>query len=372
MNKKVVYISGTRADFNLMLKPLLELRKHVNLIIIVTGMHLSKKWGYTTEEIEKYDFATQKCDIKLEIDDLYSMVKYFGLEITKLSDIINEVNPDLIFVEGDRGEALAGAIIGAHLNIPVVHHGGGDISDSIDNKIRNAITIFSDFHLTGNIESYNRLIKIGIPEKCVFNVGEPGLDDIIANNYTPKDQIYKKFEINPDEKLLLLIFHPNTKEYYSIEQQITTILKVIKELKIPTIGLYANADAGGNIINNSLDEYKKHTSHLRLFKHFNREDFYGLMNVCSSMIGNSSSGITELPSFKKPFICIGTRQKGRLKTDNVIEVNYDKKEIINAIHQALYDIDFIKKLENLTNPYGDGKSYLKISNNICRILKELG
>jgi len=366
--KKVIYISGTRADFNLMTKTLLELKKYVNLIVLVTGMHLSEKWGRTIQEIEDHKFKIVKADVKLDDNSLSGMTKSLGMEIIRISKVVEEINPDLILVEGDGGEALAGAIIGAHLNIPVVHHGGGDVSDSIDNKIRNAITMFSDYHLTGNIESYNKLLKMGIPVTNVFNVGEPGLDDIIAKNYTQKDEIVKKFDINLNKPLLLLIFHPNTREFTSVKTQIVQILEAIKELEFPTICLYSNADAGGKIINDTLDEYQSQFNYLQVFKHFYKEDFSGLMNVCSAMVGNSSSGLTELPLFKKPFICVGTRQKGRLKTENVIEVDYKKEEIIQAVKKGLYDDHFRKKLENLTNPYGDGKSFYKITNIIRRII----
>jgi len=367
--KKVVYISGTRADFNLMTRTLLELRNNVDLIIIATGMHLSDKWGHTIKEIEKYNFKIEKIKIVLYDDNLGAMSKSLGLLISKMTEKIERLEPDLIFVEGDRGEALSGAIAGSHLNIPIIHHGGGDVSDSIDNKIRNAITSFSDYHLTGNIESYHTLIRMGISEEKVFNVGEPGLDDIISKNYTQKDEIIKKYEINIDKPLLLLIFHPNTREHATIETQIVEILEALKNLKIPTIGLYANADAGGNIINKILNDYQAQMPFLRLFKHIFREDFSGIMNVCSAMVGNSSAGLTELPLFKKPFICVGTRQKGRLKANNVIEVEYNKNEIINAIKKGLFDEKFQKELENLKNPYGNGKSYIKITNVIRTILK---
>ncbi len=369
--KKVVYISGTRADFSVMIKTLLELKKYVDLIVIATGMHISQEWGSTIQEIERYGFNIKKVDMNLKGDTLSSMSKSLGLGIYRITDIIEEINPNLIFIEGDRGEALAGAIIGAHLNIPVVHHGGGDISDSIDHKIRFAITMFSDYHLVGNNESYNRLLKFGISENKVFNVGEPGLDTIIDGNFTQKEDIAKKFGINQNKPLLILIFHPNTKEFTSIKTQIVQIMEVIKELEIPTIGFYANADAGGDIINKILDDYKLKLPFLKLYKHAFREDYLGLLNICSAMVGNSSSGIIELPSYKKPFICIGTRQKGRFKAENVIKVHYDKDDIIKAIRKGLLNDQFKKKLEDLKNPYGDGKSYSKITNIIRNILQEM-
>lgn len=359
--KKLVYISGTRADFGLMKRTLLEINKYVDLIIIVTGMHLSNKWGNTIKEIYKYNFKIKRVSMPLSGENLGDMVESFAFGFQNIFLAIKNINPDIIFLEGDRGEALIGAIIGSHLNIPIFHQGGGDISDSIDNKIRDAITMFSDYHLVGNEISYKRLINFGISEKHLFNVGEPGLDDILKNDYTQKTEIIKKYSINPNEPLILLIFHPNTKEIESVEAQTIQIMEAIKKLEINTIGLYANADAGGNLINKILANYKAELPYLKLFKHFYREDFLGLMNVCSLMIGNSSSGIIELPSFKKPFVCIGTRQKGRLKLENVLEVGYVKEDIFKAINKALYDEDFKNNIKQIKNPYGDGTAYLKIT-----------
>lgn len=366
--KKVVYISGTRADFNLMSRTLVELEKHVDLTIIVTGMHFSEKWGKTIEEIKKYGFKLKKAKVHLYDNSLTEMVKIFGKQLIKISEIIKVLEPDIIFIEGDRGEMLAGALVGAYLNIPVIHHGGGDISESIDNKIRYAITMFSDFHLTGNIVSYNRLIKMGIKKNKIFNVGEPGLDDIFEGNYTSKEKIIEKFNIDTQKPLLLFVFHPNTQEYETIEVQIIQILEAIKELSIPTIAFYANADAGGNIINKYLEEYQEKLIFLKLYKHLFKEDFQGLMNTCSAMIGNSSAGLTELPLFKKPFICIGTRQKGRLKASNIIDVVPQKEQIVQAVKKGIFSKEFQDSLANLVNPYGDGKSYLNITNIILRIL----
>lgn len=366
--KKIAYISGTRADFGLMVKTLLELKKYFDITIIATGMHLSENWGKTLEEIKKYPFKVRRAEMNLKGNNLSEMVKSLGIGILNITDLIVDTQPDMILLEGDRGESLAGAIIGAHLNIPIIHHGGGDLSDSIDNKIRFGISIFADYHLVGNDESYNRLLNMGISKDKLFNVGEPGLDDIIAKKYTPKEILFKKFKIDQKSMLLLLIFHPNTNEFSFIKIQIKNILEAIKDLKIPTIAIYSNADAGGNIINKFLKQYESKLSFLSVYKNINREDYLGLMNICNALVGNSSSGIIEIPSFKKPFISIGTRQKNRLKPDNVIEVDYNKDNVIQAISKGLFDIEFRKTLENLTNPYGNGKSFLKITEIIRKIL----
>jgi len=365
--RKVAYISGSRADYSLIRRTLMELNKHVDLTIIATCMHLSQRFGSTVKEIEKDGLKIKKVDMLIDNDGLGAMVKSFGIGVYGITQAIEEINPDLIFVEGDRGESLAGAIAGAHLNISVVHHGGGDLGGSIDNKIRYAITMFSDYHLTGNDESRGRLIKMGIPKERVFNVGEPGLDDIYAGDFTSKEKVIKKYGITPDKPLILLIQHPNTEEYEDVEIQIKETLGAIKELKIQTVAIYSNADAGGRIINETLDDYAKELNFLKVYPHIERRDFLGLMNICDVMVGNSSAGIVELPSFKKPFVYIGTRQKNRLKAGNVIDVGYGRDKIIEGIKRALYDEKFRKKLKSIKNPYGDGKT----SSRIVKIISEI-
>ncbi|EHP89553.1 UDP-N-acetylglucosamine 2-epimerase [Methanotorris formicicus] len=371
MSCDVVFITDSRSEYSLMKRTLKELKKYIKLKIIATGMHLSEKYGYTVKEIEKDGFDVEKVESLLDSNSLGTMVKTLGIELYGITQIVERLNPKLIFVEGDRGDALAGAIIGSYLNIPVVHHGGGDISESIDNKIRYAISMFADYHLVGNIESYNRLIRMGIPKERVFIVGEPGLDDIYLGNFTSEEEIVKKFNINKKKPLALLIYHPNTKEFKDIEVQIKSILDAIAELKLQTIAIYSNCDAGGNTINNYLEKYSSKYDFIKVFPHINRKDFLGLMNICDLMIGNSSSGIVELPSFKKPFIHVGNRQRGRLTGGNVIFVGYNKGKIKESIYRALYDINFKEKLKNIKNPYGNGTAFLKITKIILNILNKV-
>jgi len=358
--KKVVYISGSRADYSLMRRALVMLNKQVDLTIIATCMHLSPKFGFTVKEIEKDGLKIKKVDMLTNEDSLGAMVRSLGNCIHRITEVIEEISPDIIFIEADRGESLAGAIVGAYLNIPVVHHGGGDLSKSIDNKIRYAITMFSDYHLTGNEESYRRLLSIGIPKNRIFNVGEPGLDDIYVGDFALKNEMIKKYNLNPEKPIIIFIQHPNTEEYGDTEKQINESLNAIKDLKIQTIAIFANADAGGRLINKTLEKYARGSDFLKVYPHIERRDFLGLMNICDTMVGNSTAGFVELPSFKKPFVNIGTREGKRLRAGNTIDVGYNKKEIIDAINKALYDEEFKKKLENIKNPYGDGKSSARI------------
>jgi len=367
--KKVVYISGTRADYSLIRRSLLELDKRVDLTIIATCMHLSKKFGYTVEEIKGDGLKVVEADMPLEEDTLPAMIQSFGIGVCGLGVTIENISPDLIFVEGDRGESLAGAIVGAHLNIPVIHHGGGDVGGSIDNKIRYAISAFSDYHLAGNKGSFERLEKMDVPENRLFFVGEPGLDDIFERDYPSKENIWRKFNIDPAGNLILLIQHPNTEEYDDVDRQINETLSALKELQIQTIAIYSNADAGGQLINKNLEDFAEENDFMAVYPHVSRRDFLGLLNACDVMVGNSSAGIVELPSLNKPFICVGTRQRNRLKTKSTIEVDYSKQEIVSSIKKVLYDKKFTKSIISIENPYGDGASSKRIVRKIMDILE---
>ncbi len=299
------------------------------------------------------------------------MAKSLGIGLYGITQILEEIKPDLVFIEGDRGESLAGAISATHLNIPIVHHGGGDLSGSIDDKIRSAITVLSDFHLTGNQESYLRLINSGIVEETIAMVGEPGLDDIILREYTPEDEIDAKFCLLSGQPLILLMHHPDTKEILDVETQMRIILDAINELEISTIAVYSNADSGGRIINSVLEKKAKELPFFQVFPHLERRDFLGLLDKCTIMLGNSSAGIVELPSFKKPFVCIGSRQNNRLRAGNTLNVNCDIDEIIDAVHFAMHDSSFIEKIKHIQNPYGDGCASEKIVSHIMRTLESI-
>lgn len=366
--KKIVYISGTRADFGLMKKTLQILDKRADLTIIATSMHLNLKYGNTIKEIEDCGFNIKKADTLVDNDDLAAMALTFGNQMRAFAPIIEKISPDAVFVEADRGESLAGAMVGAYLNIPVIHHSGGDLSKSIDNKVRFAITMFSDYHLVTNIRSYGELMGRKIAKEKVFIVGEPGLDEILEKEITPKDELAANYCLNLDKPLVLLVFHPNTEEWESAGKQIWAILNVLSRMKLQTIAVHANADAGGRAINEALESWCGQNKLLVAYPHIGRKDFLGLMNICACMVGNSSSGIIEMPSFKKPFVCVGTRQKNRLKAANAIETSYGEKEITCAIRKALEDKRFLEKLKTAKNPYGDGKSSLRIANTILRIL----
>ncbi len=366
--KKVVYISGSRSDYSLIKRALAGLNEITELTVVATCMHLSNQFGNTYRGIEADGFHVRKVDMLLDNNSLGSMAKSLGVGLYGITHVLEDLNPDLVFIEGDRDEALAGAIAAAHLNIPIIHHGGGDISGSIDDKIRYAISALSDFHLAGNQESYQRLLDAGIPAERITLVGEPGIDDIASGDYTSEDQIDAIYGIPSGKPMILLIHHPDTQANLDVGLEIKSILESIADLGIPTVAIYSNSDAGGRIINSTLDEKSKELPFLKVIPHVERRDFLGLMHRCHVMLGNSSAGIVELPSFKKPFVCVGSRQKKRLQAGNTISVKCSKAEIIDAIHFVMRNKLFTEQLSQIENPYGDGRASERIADKVREIL----
>ena len=365
--KKILIITERRADFS-RFKPIIKLiqkDKKLDYQLIVTGLHLVKKYGYTINEINKDKF---KIFSKFKMFDNEYFIKNDGAEMVRaigkvflnISHLLKKAKPDLILSGFDIAANFAISVAGAHMNIPVAHIQGGEVSGTIDESIRHATSKFSNFHFTANKETKNRLIKLGEIPKNIFPVGCPSIDALLSENLINKKLIKKKFKIDLDETFLLVIQHPVTSEQDTLSQ-INKTLSVIKNSKMQHLVVFPNNDSGSKKI---LQEIKK--TNLNYVPTLTLSEYRTLLSGKMILLGNSSSGIHEAASFKVPVINIGSRQSGRYKPINVINVNYDKKEIEKAIKKVKSQ-SFYKKIKNIKNPYGDGKSALKI----IQIIKKL-
>lgn len=361
--KKIVYITGTRADYGLMRSTLRSIEKQHNLdlSLIVTGMHLSHEFGYTMQEIERDNFKiAAKIPALFDQDTGSAMVKSYGRFIIELADVLEDVNPDMVLLLGDRWEAMAGAVVGAYMNKLVAHVAGGELSGSIDEPNRHVITRFAHLHFVATENYAQRLVKMGEETHRIYVVGAPGLDDILSKNYYSPQIVERKFGLDINEPLLLVVQHPVVAEYEKADEQMRITLKAVVKFRHQTIVIYPNADAGGRRMIKVINEYENKFPFLCSYENLSREAFLGLMAVSTVMIGNSSCGLTEAPSFKLPAINIGTRQRGRLRAKNVIDVHYDTSEIVDAIKKAL-SLEFTMKIKDCENPYGDGKTGPRIA-----------
>lgn len=369
--KHIVYVSGTRADYGLMRSTLIELNSsdRFKLSIIVTGMHLSHKYGKTIDEIKKDNFhILGVINLNLEDNSLSGMSKSLGTCLIGISDILSDSDPDLILIQGDRGEALAGAIAGAHMNILVCHVSGGDKTGSIDDKIRNSITKFADIHLPATQFSFDRIVNgFNVSDKDAHIVGEPGLDDLLISRDISREELFSKYNIPADKELLLIIQHPVTDEFEDSANQMRMTLQAVSIFKASKLIIYPNSDAGGVKMIEIINEYEGQNMFYTL-KNLPRDEFILFMKYASVLIGNSSSSIVESPTLHIPAINIGNRQKGRMQSQNIINVDYNETEIVKAIEIALNDEKFKIIVREAINPYGDGKTGVRIKDILTNIL----
>ena len=367
--RKICVITGTRANYGRLKTVMNAIINHpeLELKLIVTGMHLISEFGYTVTEIEKDGYTIDaRVDMHLSNDTGAGMCKSLGLGLIGITQAIESIQPDMILILGDRDEDLAGAIIGAHMNIPVAHIHGGEVTGTIDESIRHATTKFSHIHFAATEGSKERLLKLGESEDYVFNVGSPGLDAILNREYSTRSELFNKFNLDASKKLIIVAQHPVTTQKEQAENQMQQTMEAIKELGEQTLLIYPNADAGGREMISVIQQYEN-LDFLTTYRNINFEDYLNLLKYADVMVGNSSSGIMEAPSYYLPVINLGTRQDGREQSNNILNVNHDKDLIKQAIETCLYDKTFIQQVNECVNPYGDGKTGERIANILADI-----
>jgi GDP/UDP-N,N'-diacetylbacillosamine 2-epimerase (hydrolysing) len=369
MKRRIVSITGTRADYGLM-RPVFSAitqSQSLHLDLIVTGMHLLPEFQTSLADIEADQYGDlHRCSTILSEDNGKAMAQSLGRSVFNIAELLGGLKPDIMLLQGDRGEMLAGAICAAHMNIPIIHMSGGDYSGSIDDSIRNAISKFSHFHLTTCKQSTERLLAMGETSNRIHEVGEPGLDAIRQMAFIPADDLAHEFGLDLSQPLILATQHPVTTEADQAAWQIAQTLDALSDMGIQTIFTYPNTDAGGREMIRVLESFSS-KSFLRIIPNLGSIKYLSLMKIASVLVGNSSSGILEAPSFKLPVVNIGTRQYGRLRASNVLEVEYDRRRIKEMIQFALQDKAFRAALATCTNPYGDGRTAEKTA----AILKQL-
>jgi UDP-hydrolysing UDP-N-acetyl-D-glucosamine 2-epimerase len=364
MNKQrnICFFTGKRGGFG-HLVPIVERINETDDLacsVVAADMHMVEKFGKTIDEVRKWTENIYTIDTMLCLDTKMARAKSIGLGIMSSSQLLDSIQPDLVFVLGDRGEVLAMAISAMEINIPLVHLFGGDISQAgVDEPVRHAITKMANIHLASNQDSANRILKMGEEPWRVHDVGSPVLDLIYQKRYTLPEKVKEKFGLDIDKPILLLLQHSVTWQVEDAEYQIRQTMEAVDHLGYQSIAIYPCSDPGYGEIIKVLTEYED-KPYFQLFKNIEFLDFWGLMNIADVFIGNSSAGVMETASFKIPFVNIGIRQEGRLRADNVIDVNHKKDQIVEAIQMAINDKKFREKVNNCVSPYGDGQSSEKI------------
>lgn len=371
MKRKVCIFTGTRAEYGL-LKPLMdEIRRDncLELQLVVSGMHLSAEFGLTFMEIEKDGFIiNEKVEILLSSDTPTGVSKSIGLGLIGFSEAYVRLKPDIIIILGDRFETFAAASAAMIARIPIAHlHGGEATEGLIDEAIRHSITKMSHLHFTSTEEYRKRVIQLGEKPSTVFNVGAIGLDNIRNLKLLSKKTLEKELNFKFNKRNLLVTFHPVTLEKNTSQKQFQNLLDVLDELKDANIIFTrTNADMNGKIINQMIDSYvSRNPLNCAVFTSMGQLKYLSTIQFVDAVVGNSSSGIIEVPSFKIGTINIGDRQKGRVRAESVIDCKPTKQQIRKA-EEKIYSKGFQKQLKNVNNPYDRGKP---VSENIKNKIK---
>lgn len=369
--RKICVITGTRAEFGL-LRPMIELianDKELQLQLIATGMHLSPEFGYTLNEITDAGFMVdKKVECLLSSDSSVGVSKTIALAVSGFADALAELAPDLVVVLGDRTEILGAVIATAMANIPIAHlHGGETTEGAYDEAIRHSITKFSHLHFTSTEAYRKRVIQLGEYPDTVFNVGAIGLDAIKKLSLLDREAFEKAISFKLKERNVLITYHPVTLEKEAPIETFENILTALNELTdAALIFTHANSDKNGRIINKMITEYvSDHKDKAVEFKSLGQLRYLSALQFVDFVIGNSSSGMTEVPAFYIPTINIGDRQKGRINCESIINSNNSLEDIKKSITFAL-DKTFREKIQQQELLYGNGTAAEKI----LQIIKE--
>lgn len=354
--KRIGIMTGTRAEYGLLKSLMQEINKDndLELYLIVSGMHLSPEFGMTYQEIEEDGFEINaKVEMLLSSDSPAGISKSIGLGVIGFADEFQRADLDMLILLGDRYEALSAAICAMVMRIPIAHLHGGELTEgAIDEGIRHSITKMSYLHFTSTEQYRNRVIQLGENPERVFYVGALGVENIKKINLMTKEELERSIHFEIDENTVIVTYHPVTLENNTVEEQFLNLLEVLdRNPKIRMIFTKANADTNGRIVNELIDKYVAQNSERACaFMSLGQKRYLSALKYCRIVIGNSSSGIIEAPSFGKPIINIGDRQKGRICADSVINCGYTQQEIQQAMETALTK-EFENKASNCRNPY---------------------
>ncbi|MEP3428009.1 MAG: UDP-N-acetylglucosamine 2-epimerase [Hyphomicrobiales bacterium] len=359
--RKILYFSGTRADFGLMRKSLLAIDADpaLELSVIATGMHLDPSYGSTWKEISDSGLhLAAQCPVEISPPSGKTMARAIGQMIKDFTDQIEQLCPDVVLVLGDRGEMLAAAIAAIHLNVPVAHIHGGERSGTVDESVRHAITKLSHIHFAATDGARDRLIALGERPDCVYVTGAPGLDGLLEASRRPRNEIIAELGFKLTRPVALILFHPVLQEIPTMAAKTHAVLDGVTGAGWQSIALMPNSDAGSDEIRIVFENHESRD--LQTIVHLPRPRFLEIMAAADALVGNSSAGIIEAASFGTPVLNLGTRQNLRERNANVIDLPEDAKQITAALQKITLNSRFAP-----ANIFGDGQA----SARICSYLK---
>jgi UDP-hydrolysing UDP-N-acetyl-D-glucosamine 2-epimerase len=373
--RKVLVVVGSRANYSSIKSVMRAVKAHpeLQLQLVVAASALLDRFGSVVDVIERDGFAADaKVTMIVEGETPATMAKSTGLGLLELPTMFELLKPDVIITVGDRFETMATAVAGAYMNIPLAHTMGGEITGTIDESIRHAITKLSHVHFPANQPSADRIVRMGEHPESVHVVGCPRLDmvaEVLRNGSAALDAEFLEREgvgghIEVDKPFLLVSQHPVTTEYGEGERQITETLAALQELQMPTIMLWPNVDAGSEDVSRGMRKFRErhHPEYMRFYKNFPVETFIRLMKSAACLVGNSSAPIREGAFIGTPAVNIGTRQQGRDRGPNVVDVPNDRNAIVDAVRKQIahgpYPSDHL---------YGDGQAGGRVADVLARV-----
>jgi GDP/UDP-N,N'-diacetylbacillosamine 2-epimerase (hydrolysing) len=355
--KKLLFLTGSRGEWGY-IRPLLQkcvAERDFEYSLCVTNMHLVPSFGLSVNEIISDGFEVKhRLHMSLDGYNNVTMAKSLSTLLASLVDVIASDPPDWIILAGDRGEQLMGAIVGAFCYIPIAHIQAGELSGNIDGMTRHAIGKYAHLHLASNSDACTRLTKLGEEEFRIHNIGAPQLDDLVDGRFSTIKEIFSNTGFDASQDFLLVVQHPVTGEFSEAEAQVSQVFSALNKFPQPKVVILPNNDAGSSAIRKGIETQRQGEYHV--FANVKRSDYLGLLSTTICLVGNSSSGILEAPSFKVPVVNLGTRQNGRLRATNIIDEDFDTQKIIRAINKAMSDEFAATNLACCINPYGDGSS----------------
>lgn len=372
--KKICVVTATRAEYGL-LKPVIEKIYNsamTELKLVVTGMHLSPEFGLTYKEIEEDGYPIdQKIEMLLSSDTPTGITKSMGVALMGFADYFSVNRPDIVVILGDRYEMLMVATAAMMARIPIAHlHGGEKTEGAVDEAIRHSITKMSQLHFTATEEYRRRVIQLGEQPDQVYNVGALGVENAKKVSLLSKEELERQIGFHFSKPTIIVTFHPVTLEMLTAREQFADILSVIDSHKeISVIFTKANADTDGRVINQMIDEYvNKNSDRCAVYTSLGQRRYLSALQYVDAVLGNSSSGLVEVPSFHIPTINIGDRQRGRVCAKSVISCGNNIKEIEDALNKAL-TLDFRKQIMTVKNPYDEEETSSRIVDIIYMALK---
>ncbi len=343
----------------------------LDLRLVVSGMHLSAQHGSTVRAIEEDGFdIAERIEILLSSDTPQGISKSVGLGVIGFAQLFDRWRPDIMVVVGDRFEMHAAALAALPFKIPIAHISGGELTEgAIDDALRHSLTKLSHLHFPATEEYARRIIQLGEEPWRVIVAGEPSLDQLHTMQLLPREELERRFELRLNQPFVMVTFHPVTLEYEQAEEQITELLAAIEVSGVAAVFTMPNADTGNHVIREKIRGFVAEHADSRLVDNFGIHAYFSMMSLAAAMVGNSSSGLLEAASFQLPAVNIGTRQDGRVRARNVIDVGYNRENILHAITKAVSP-EFRASLRGLVNPYGGGNASRIITDRLRTV--ELG